>query len=258
MGIVGICNNIGNAIGWVFGSQCTQTFGLTTMFIIAASLGSISLWMFKGLKESIPNKNKFQWSMLKLKTDELIEKRVLLPGLILLLTAFTSGSILSLIADFSSSIGVKNKGLYMAIYILSSLIIRFMAGRWSDLYGRKKISLYGAFSLFISMMLLAYTDSFFMYTCSSVLFGVGFGLLSPSLFAWAVDISIPGYKGRAVGTLFIFLELGIILGSSVGGLIYNNQEENFKLAFIVSALLALSAVVVLIFSSQKFKSFRNR
>lgn len=241
MGIVGICNNIGNAIGWVIGSKCTSVFGINTMFQIASLLGFISLLMFMTLKEHIVVQQKFKWSMLKLKRNELFEWKVLVPGIVLLLTAFSSGGILALIADFTYHVGIGNKGAYMAIYIVSSLVVRFLAGRWSDRYGRKKIALYGSLTLAISMLVLAFTGGTYLYIISSVLFGVGFGLLSPSLFAWTVDLSEEGKKGKAVGTLFIFLEIGIILGSSVCGLLYNNEVQNFKMAFIICAVLAFAA-----------------
>lgn len=261
MGIIGICNNVGNAIGWVIGSKCTMEFGLDVMFIIASSLGLISLMMFITMEETIKHKQQFSLSLLKMKKNELIEWRVLLPGLVLLLTAFTSGTILALISDFTAHIGLTNKGLYMAIYILSSLVIRFMAGRWSDLYGRKIISLLGTVALTLSMFFLAYATDIIFYSISSVLFGVGFGLISPSLFAWAVDLSLPGLKGKAVGTLFIFLEVGVILGSSITGLMYGSNPDNFGIAFIVSGIVTFIPVIILgmaMMLKKRLLTLRNR
>ncbi len=246
MGIVGIFNNIGNAFGWVIGSKCTNMFGLDIMFMIAASLGVIAYILFSTLKESIPHKSSFSLKMLMIRKHELLERRVLLPGFILFLVVFSSGAILALIADFTTNIGIKNKGMYMAIYILSSLVVRFMAGRWSDQFGRKRIALLGSLILCMSMIVLAFTHEIYMYSLSSVLFGVGFGLISPSIFAWAADLSLPGYKGKAVGTLFIFLEIGIIAGSSVTGLLYNNNPANFSICFLISGVLAFIPVFFLL------------
>ncbi|MEZ4805258.1 MAG: MFS transporter [Bacteroidia bacterium] len=111
---------------------------------------------------------------------------------------------LALIADFTNFIGIKNKGhVHGGIYIVSSIITRFLAGRWSDRYGRKIIALIGSIVLSLSMLLLSFTNEIIMYSLSSITFGIGFGLISPSLFAWAADVAIPGFKGKAVGTLFI-------------------------------------------------------
>lgn len=257
MGIVGICNNVGNAFGWVVGSKCSNLFGLHTMFLIASMLGFISLLMFMTLKEHVVVKERFKLSMLKIKKDDLFEKKIWEPGLVMLLVVFSSGGVLALISDFSMHIGIENKGTYMAIYIGSSLFVRFLAGRWSDRYGRKPMAAIGSFVLAAGMIVLAFTQGLWMYTISSGLFGIGFGLLSPSLFAWAVDLSEEGRKGKAIGTLFLYLEGGVILGASCCGLLYNNNPLNFQPAFIICGLLALAGTLFIVFSNRtkilKFK-----
>jgi len=254
MGIIGVSNNVGNALGWVIGSEFTKHFGLDWMFLFSSFLGLVSMILFATLKESIPNKAKFKLSMLKINKNELIEKKVLLPSLVFLLTAFSSGAILALIADFSAYIHVENKGLYMAVYILASVFIRLMAGEWSDRYGRVKIVVIGCLVLFVSMFILAFSNEIVSYLISSVCFGIAFGLLSPSVFAWAVDLSLPGQKGKAVGTLFIFMELGIIIGSSVGGLVYQNNTSNFIIVFLICAALALSPLFIIYLFQSKQRS----
>ena len=136
-----------------------------------------------------------------------------------------------------------------------------MAGRWSAKHGRKLIALLGSIALVLSMLTLAYATDIVLYTLSSVLFGVGFGLVSPSLFAWAVDLSLPGLKGKAVGTLFIFLEIGIILGSSIAGLIYNSVPSNFFMAFIISGIVTFIPIILLYRAmgmEKKMKRLRRR
>jgi len=243
MGIVGICNNIGNAIGWVLGSQITNQFSAETTFVIAAIFGFVSFLIFTTLKEVAVVKQKFSLKLLKLHKTELFEKRVWMPGLVMLLTVFSSGAIFALIAYFSKHLGIPNKGTYMGIYISSSLIVRFLAGRWSDIYGRRKIAFAGTIFLMLSMVLLAFAQSMFLFSLSAVVFGIAWGLLSPSLFAWAADVSLVGKKGKAIGTLFMFMEGGIIIGSSVCGLLYSNNAANFQLIFLLCSSLALLAGV---------------
>jgi predicted MFS family arabinose efflux permease len=101
------------------------------------------------------------------------------------------------------------------------------------------------------MFILAFSNEIVTYLISSVCFGIAFGLLSPSIFAWAVDLSLPGQKGKAVGTLFVFMELGIIIGSSVGGLVYQNNTSNFITVFLICASLALSPLFIISFFQSK-------
>ncbi len=250
MGLIGICNNIGNAGGWVLGSSCTKAFSMNVTFLIASFLGVLSFIIFKQLKEVIPTQ-KVQLHQFSFRFSDFFEKRVLLPGIVMIVCVFSSGAILALIADFSAHIKIQNKGLYMLIYISFSLVVRFFAGRWSDQYGRQKISFFGVILLAFSMLALAYSTDIKLYFVSSVLFGLAFGLLSPSLFAWAVDLSEEGKKGKAVGTLFIFLELGIILGSAIGGLIYNNNPKNFYYSFMLCFILCVLLAFFMVISKQK-------
>lgn len=246
MGIVGICNNIGNAIGWVLGSQITNQFSAETTFIIAAILGFLSFLIFTTLKEVAVVKQKFTFHLLKINKDELFEKRVWVAGVVMLLTVFSSGAVFALIAQFSQHLSIPNKGTYMGIYISSSLIVRFLAGRWSDKYGRRRIAFAGTLFLVLSMLLLAFATSMFLFAFSAVVFGIAWGLLSPSLFAWAADVALVGKKGKAIGTLFMFMEGGIIIGSSICGILYNGQAQNFKFIFLLCTLFALLAGVFML------------
>ena len=251
MGIIGICNNVGNAIGWLLGSHLTKHYGIESMFLASICLGMCSTILFWSLPETLPTKSQFHWLSLKFKPKYILEFNVLLPAIIMLLTAYASGCVLALIADYTESIGIHNKGMYMAVYILASLGIRFMAGRWSDRYGRPKIALIGVYVLSMSMLLLALSHAHWAYYLSSVCFGIGFGLISPALFAWAADWSRPGLKGKAFGTLYIFLEIGIIFGSGVSGSLNNNLNQSYELAFMIAACLALLSHLMIYFSKVK-------
>jgi hypothetical protein len=46
--------------------------------------------------------------------------------------------------------------------------------------------------------------------------------------------------------LYIFLELGIILGSGISGWLYNNLNHEFSLAFILAGCMALISHLMMI------------
>ncbi len=207
MGIIGICNNVGSAMGWLLGSLCTTTFNLEATFIIASCLGIFSTLIFSKLKEVALVKQKFTLDLFKLDKSDLLDTRVLLPGVIMLLNVITSGAILALISDYTLHLGYSNKGMFMGIYIAASLVVRFFSGKWSDKYGRVKISNIGTLFVLISMLLLSVSTSLIIFICAAICFGIGWGLLSPSLFAWAADKALPDKKGRAIGAWFCLLWL---------------------------------------------------
>ena len=64
--------------------------------------------------------------------------------------------------------------------------------------------------------------------------------------------------GRSMSSLFIGLELGIILSSLIGMKIYNNSVENFGLVFLFGAITALAALLYLFFiDKDKIVTFKT-
>ncbi len=79
----------------------------------------------------------------------------------------------------------------------------------------------------------------------TVLYGLAQGTTSPTLLAWATDLSHQDFKGRGIASLYIFMELGIGLGALISGMIYGNNSANFFVTFIVCSTLAAVAFMLL-------------
>ena len=178
---------------------------------------------------------------------------MLLPSSILFLSVFSFGVVLTLVPDLSSHLGIQNKGLFFAVFTLSSLGIRLIAGRTSDRIGRVRVMRVAAAIMVLAMVAIAFASSKAMLLGAAVLFGAAVGMYSPTTTAWVVDRSLQQFRGRALATMYIFLELGIGLGALVSGWLYDNQSSNFQTAFLFSAGVASFALVILLF----IKSDRN-
>jgi MFS family permease len=81
------------------------------------------------------------------------------------------------------------------------------------------------------------------------LYGFAQGSTSPTLLAWATDLSDNRFKGRGIASLYIFMELGIGLGALCSGWIYGNDPGNFFITFLISGLLSTLAFAYLIYHS---------
>jgi predicted MFS family arabinose efflux permease len=76
---------------------------------------------------------------------------------------------------------------------------------------------------------------------------MGTGILSPVLFAWAVDLSDPQHRGRALSSLYIAMEAGIGAGAVFGAQLFENSSSNISLVFgmtSISIFLGLLTVVL--------------
>jgi MFS family permease len=259
MGIQGIATSLGMAIGPSMGSWLSSIFSINTLFYIAGLTALSSILIILNLKETIDpsRKRKFKLKELKITVDDFYEPNVIKPAVIFLLSTFSFGVLLTLIPDYSESIGVKNKGIYFTFYVLSSLLVRIFAGKLSDRHGRSMVVNVGLLIQIFSMLALAlYTNQYAFYT-SAVLFGLSSGMISPSIFAWVVDLAKDGKLGKAFATMYISLEVGIGVGAFTSGYIYANKDENFPLVFTISAILVAIAFLYGIFKSSVPRSERN-
>ncbi len=76
-----------------------------------------------------------------------------------------------------------------------------------------------------------------------VIYGVGFGLLFPSLGAAVTSLTTRGHRGAAFGIFYATYSLGVVLGSVVSGFIYGAVEE-LGTPFFASAIVAVAALPI--------------
>ncbi len=247
MGIQSLFGSMGMAAGPAIGGWIASYWPIETLFYCAAFTSIFSILILTRLKETLKEKEPLSLGLFKLNRHEIIEKRVLVPSAILFLAVFSFGVVLTIVPDFSAFLGIKNKGLFFAVFTLSSLGIRLIAGKTSDRYGRVPVMRVASLMLILAMVTIAFADSKAILLWSGVLFGSAVGMYSPTTSAWVVDLSLDKFRGRAIATMYIFLEAGIGIGAVVSGWLYDNKPENFKLVFLTSGCVAALAFVLLLF-----------
>lgn len=246
MGIQSLFSSLGMAAGPAVGGWIASFSTIDTVFYCSAFTSIFSILILVRLKESVSEKQPMSLKLFKLNRDEIIETRVLLPSIILFLAVFSFGVVLTVIPDFSTHLGIKNKGLFFAVFTISSLGIRFLAGKTSDRYGRVAVLRVSLFFMILAMVSLAFAESKVMLLFSGVLFGSAVGMYSPTTTAWVVDRSLDQFRGRALATMYIFLESGIGVGALISGWLFANDPENFRFVFLCSGAVAFLAFLILI------------
>ncbi|MEB2780626.1 MFS transporter [Algoriphagus sp. C2-6-M1] len=247
MGLFSLFGSMGMAAGPAIGGWLATFFSIATVFYVSAFTAIFSILILLKLKETLPNRERISWKMFQLTKDEIIERRVLIPSGILFLCVFSFGVVLTIIPDFSTHLGIENKGLFFGVFTLSSLGIRLLAGKTSDRYGRIPVMRAASVTLVFAMILIAFAESKFALLGSGVLFGCAVGMYSPTTAAWVVDLSLDQFRGRALATMYIALEAGIGIGALVSGFLFANNPENFRLVFLSSAGMAGMAFIFLLF-----------
>lgn len=252
MSVLGMSSSVGMSIAPIIGSTITEGFGLNTMFVISSVFALLSvLILVKNMNETLENTQPFSISLLKIKRTEIFEPKALPTFWVQFLVSFASGTILTLIPDFSKHLGIANKGLFFGVYTFSSLIIRLIAGKSSDRYGRVIVLKWSSVAMVISMLLVAGAQSFWTLMFAAIVYGLSWGMNTPTLQAWAVDLSPEESRGKGLATMYIALEAGIGIGAVVSQAIYQNHISQITLPFYLSAILALICTIYLFFQKEK-------
>ncbi len=248
MGLIGLFNSMGMAIGPFLGSKIAASLGLDILFYISSAMGLLSVLVLAGMKETLPKKQSFSPKLLAIKPNEIIDPKVLPAAVVMLFTTFSFGAILTLIPDFSIHIGLApaDKGIFFSVYTLSSFGIRFLAGKISDKIKRTHLLKVSTTLIALAMIYLSTVTSYSELLIAGALFGISVGINSPTAFAWTIDLSNEKHRGRGMATLYIALETGIGIGAYSSGSIFDNNAANFKYAFWVGAFLSFIAFLFLI------------
>ncbi|WP_276499102.1 MFS transporter [Pontibacter litorisediminis] len=245
MGLLGLSGSLGMAAGPALGGLIASEYTADAMFYTSSAAAFLSVAVIWHMQETVERPQKFSWKLLRISRKEVLEPRVLAPSLVMLLTSFGFGTVLTIIPDFSAHLGIQNKGLFFTSFTLSSLAIRFLAGKASDKYGRVAVLRVSSFLLTLAMVVIGLVTTDTGLLLAGVLFGVATGMNSPTIYAWTIDLSRLEHRGRAMATMYIALEVGIGLGALGSGWLYGNQSRNFTLAFWVSGAFSLLAFLYL-------------
>ncbi len=247
MGMLGLFTAMGMSLGPAIGSWLADDYSMNVMFWTSSAFALLSIGILMRMPETLVNTQPFRFSLLRLKKDELFDKHAIPPFIVQLLQAFSSGVVLTVISTFSSSLGITNKGLFFTVYTIASLAVRLTFSRSSDKYGRVPVLFISTIVLAFSMVLLILTDSPFWFWASAIVYGMSWGMNSPTIQAWTADLSDEHTRGRAMATMYIALEAGIGLGAVASGLLLNRFTggTGIDASFALAGVLALAAVAYL-------------
>ncbi len=253
MGLVGIMNNIGMMSGYAASSFIMKNLGLTNMFWLSGLLAFLSVAIIFRMKESLKPVEKLKLSHLKIGLADIWDSRAKEPAILMLLTVTMFGAVITLIPDYSKGLGIENKGLFISIMTVSTVVTRLFTSKLSDVKGRVYSCKIGTSFWIIGATLLIFRQIELFYL-AAIFCGFASGINSPALFAWAVDVANGERAGRAMATLFIALEIGITIGAFVSAFIYDNVFVNFSLVFLFIGILCAAALAYLFFGVKKTRN----
>lgn len=247
MGILGVLGSLGMAAGPVLGSFIKENWGFTSMFVTSGFISLLSVLIFFGMKETLPKKSrqKISWKLLKITKKDFFEPSVLLPSIMLLFNVASYGVVVTLIPDFADSLGVRNKGVFFSYVLIASMLVRIIAGKLSDRYGRIIVVEVGMILLIMAMITIGSSSTAYVLYAGGFLYGIARGIYAPASYAWVTDLSTVENRGRSFSTMYILFELGITLGAIISGFYYDHNLAHIPFAFYGVAFTTFCALIFL-------------
>lgn len=239
MGIMGVSMNLGASLFPPLGSFLVLQYSIEVMFYASSFLALISIGILMGLKETLPNTQKFRPALLKLAPGEIIEPQALPIAFVTAFIYITFGILLTISPDQADYLGLHNKGLVYTSFTVFTILSRATAGRISDRYGRVVVIKTSIVFLVISLIFMGHATSVTLLLLAAGALGFSSGIAAPAVFAWVIDVSPEGRRGRYMATVFIALEVGIGFGALFSAWIYDNNPAFFARAYYATAALTL-------------------
>jgi EmrB/QacA subfamily drug resistance transporter len=127
-------------------------------------------------------------------------------------------------------------------FLLAAAIVLIPLGRIADIYGRKRIFIYGTVLYTISCLLLPFSNSAIMLISFRVLEGIGGAAIFGTGMAILTSVYPVGERGKALGINVALVYAGLSLGPPIGGLL--TQYLTWRSIFFVNVPLGLIIIAM--------------
>lgn len=147
-------------------------------------------------------------------------------------------------------------GLLVAVFYVSAILIRFVAGRWIESYGIKKVFLTSLIIYLGAAFMYFLTHSLMSLLILRVIHGIGFGMLTTATGTIVATIIPNSRKGEGMGYYGLMMNISMALGPFVGLLTMNQWGSVVMFAVSVISVLigTFTALLISLPKQEKIKA----
>jgi MFS family permease len=176
-----------------------------------------------------------------IKLNDFIERRALLPALMMFFTSFASGAAVYMIV-FANEYNFSTISIYYVVNALVSVGVRFAFGSKLDRLRPRTVAVIAIAINVVSYALLGFTLSEWSFMLSAVLMGIYQSMLTPTFNAMAMKMVPESRSGAASSTYWLGFDGGMAIGMLFFGVIID--WGSYPAAFLFSALyMAIFGVI---------------
>ncbi len=146
----------------------------------------------------------------------------------------------TIIADLQTSLNWATWTL--TTYMLFMTAIMALAGKLSDVFGRKKLYIIGVTTFVIGSITASLSWDIYSLIASMGLQGIGAGIVLPSALSSMNDSAPENQRGKTMGVLMAMSSIATIVGPNIGGFLI--QNFGWRTVFHINIPLGIMAVLL--------------
>ncbi|MBE1440737.1 MFS transporter [Paenibacillus sp. OAS669] len=219
MGYFGLSTSLSMSIAPVIGLWLLNAYGFNTLISVTSVLALVVFPLAAFIRFPAKQTDRGQASAGNTSSGQaqtkngVWESGALFPCGLNLLLSVTYGGLITFLALFGKEVSLGNVGWFFLFNALMVLVVRPFSGKLFDRKGHAAVLPPGALFTAIGLLLLSYTSGMTLLVISAFCYGIGYGMLQPSLQAWTIQRSAPERRATATGMFYNSIDLGIAIGS---------------------------------------------
>jgi MFS family permease len=236
LGLYGAAGSIAMAVGPMTGMAIAGRLGFGGLFWLAGAVAAIAVALTLAVGETLTRPRRIGF-----RAADAVNPAAVFPSLVTLCLMFTYGVQVAFLPLHADAQGV-NPGVFFLAFALCVTLARGPAGRLSDRIGRAPVAATGLALAAAGLVVLVLLEGAAGLVAAGTVYGLAYGAAQPALMAWCVDEAAEGDRGRAMGTFYSALEIGIAIGAMSSGLAV--ARWGFGPTFLAAAGVALGGAAL--------------
>ncbi|MDM5339855.1 MFS transporter [Fictibacillus enclensis] len=257
IGYFGLSTSLAMSIGPIIGLSLLGCFGFGTL----TSAGTLVLILifplaFANRSVDLSQAGSAASTSSSKKNTGAALKKIALPGLLNLLLSVTYGGLLSFLALYGKEAHLSHIGSFFLFNALAIFLVRPFSGRIFDSKGHFGIMIAGAVFTMGGLVTLSLATSTLYIILAALLYGLGYGMIQPSIQAWMIKEVPVEQRGLANSMFFNSLDFGVAAGSMLLGVMAMHADYSgmYRISALFMGLFLVLYLVVSIWQRKKRSS----